>query len=59
MRRYVNRICEIALKDINDMLDVGENYFTIDFKNSWTKIRNTFEKEFTAAREQVDQKNVV
>lgn len=32
------------------MLDISENYFTLDFKNSWNKIKNAFEKEFNAAR---------
>lgn len=41
------------------MLDVGQSYFTLDFKNNWTKIKNSFEKEFSTAREQLDQKNLV
>jgi hypothetical protein len=41
------------------LLDVGQSYFTLDFKNNWTKIKNSFEKEFNNIREQVDQKNLV
>lgn len=29
LRRYVNRISEIAISDIGELLSVGEQYFTI------------------------------
>lgn len=39
-RRYISRISDIVLNDVNEIIVVAEKYFTIEMKTNWTKIRN-------------------
>ncbi len=40
----MSRICEINLNEMNELLVVGEGYFTLDVKTSWSRLRNEYEK---------------
>ena len=40
IRRYVNRVFDISVNEINSLLLEGEKYFTIDVRNSWKKMAN-------------------
>lgn len=46
------------MKQINGLLDIGDEYFSLDFKNSWSKISHSFEKDLTKIREETDQHNM-
>jgi hypothetical protein len=47
-RRYIARICDIILNEVNEVLSAAEGYFTLEGKSSWAKVRAEFERSVAA-----------
>lgn len=43
-RRYVARICDITIGEMTELLGAAEQYFTLEVRTSWLKLRNEFER---------------